>query len=541
MPRKSCRIGLWAIGLWFFLLTALEVGRVAAASDPWYEDVHSSLWAYPEIRLLWEEECSDGWLFTRRRRDAWGKWHEREYALFGPNDPMSRGEYAMLLAKTFRLQPADERGPTFSDVPPDFCLYRNKPAYGYIEAGAAQGWLRGTGEGRFLPEEEIARDHAVALLIRALGLQSFARDLAEEAQRYLHRFPDGHLVDPSVRAEVALAIRLRILRGYDDGYLYPRHTLLRCQGAALLSRCAMVDVTADPPRLSPDGDGAEDVARFLFRTLKNRGTANWNLTIGNLEGQWYRSFYPGGKAGEPPQPLTWDGTSDEGVFLPDGTYYYQAWIRDRQNHLFCSALKPLRLERRRLWGSLSPTEISPGGTVTIKAGTTGGALRVTASAEEQTVELSPSQPPREEGGNSWQGSLLSFPEAEAGGKTVRVVAYFPSTTRTLDLQYYVRDPLALSGKLEPNPSRAGERVRVWAYTSPSATSVRAHLPWGDTLSLQRQAPATWSAFFRTHPETADGSYPVTLEAQAGSRRKELTLLLFIEDSLLSDLAFSLTE
>jgi hypothetical protein len=528
------------------LLLALAVGMAltlpagAAPRDPWYQDVPERFWAYREIRVMWEEECADGWVFTRWRWTPWGDWEET-VSRFYPNDRMSRAQYAFLMAKTFRLQPSDDPCPTFSDVTRGFCLYGDKPAYGHIQAVAARGWILGVGESRFLPHDFVERQHAVAILIRALNLGEFARAMAPEVDRYLDRFPDGYQVDESVAAEVALAIRLGIIIGYDDGRLHPRDHLLRCQAIAIMVRSALIDVTAHPARLTPDGDGVEDYATFTFRTLKNRSTRKWSLSIGNLEGNPYRTFYPTGRPGEPPAFLEWDGRGDHGTLLPDGTYFYRAWITDSRGDRWFSALKPLTLEQCRLWGQLSPYLVQPGETVSLRASTTGGALRVSARHGSTVVDLSPARPPGPTGTNTW-GTTLTVPQdAPEGPHRVTLVASFPGTTRRLDLDYWVRDPLTLTGTLDPNPARAGTRVRILAFTSTNASRVQADLPWGDRIVLQQRGPGQWQGSFRTQPETADGSYPVVLEARAGTRVRQHTLQLLIRGSALDDLTVILSD
>jgi len=512
----------------------------AVAKDPWYEDVSSRFWAYRDIRVMWEEECTDGWAFTRWRWTPWGNWEET-VARFYPNDPITRAQYAMVMAKTLRLHPQDDRQPTFTDVPRDLTLYGDKPGYGYIEALAAQGWIVGSGDGRFRPHDFIERQHAVAVLVRALGLSSFAQLIAPEAGRCLDRFPDGYQVDPMLAPQMALAIRLGIIIGHDDGCLRPRDNLWRCQAVAILARSALIDATANPPRLSPDGDGVEDTTSFTFRTLKNRSTRSWSLAIGNVEGEWYRSFYPEGHPGEPPPSLVWDGRDDRERSLPDGIYFYRAWITDCRGERFRSALKPLTLERRRLWGNLYPSEVNPGQNLTVQASTTGGAQRVVAHSDGVTFELTPSSPPLPTGSNTWSAALTAPGHAEEGTRQVRLVASFPGTTRTLNIYYYLRDSITLTGTLDPNPARAGGPIRIAAFTSTNASSVKAELPWGERLTLQPSQPGRWQGSFRTRPDTPEGTYTVMLEAQAGTRSKRHPLQLVIEGSTLQDLAIILSD
>lgn len=79
---------------------------------------------------------------------------------FRPNDPITRAEYATMLARFYKIEHSDDV--TFSDIEGHW-------AQEYIVSGAANGYINGDPDGRFRPDEPITRAEAMALTNRVLG------------------------------------------------------------------------------------------------------------------------------------------------------------------------------------------------------------------------------------------------------------------------------------------------------------------------------------------------------------------------------------
>ena len=94
---------------------------------------------------------------------------------FKPDQEVTRAQFAKLVAVAFGLNTTGFTTSTFNDVPADHW------AFGYIEAVAAKGWVKGFPDGGFHPEENITREQMATLMIRVLGRE-------EDAKKYQEAF-----------------------------------------------------------------------------------------------------------------------------------------------------------------------------------------------------------------------------------------------------------------------------------------------------------------------------------------------------------------
>lgn len=490
-----------AILLVAFILFAVAAPAWAGGSDPWYADVDSQHWGYPYVRSLWESGLTDGWL------EEWAVGWTRSF--FGPQKSITRSEYAMLLAKTFGLAPEGQSEPVFSDVPAYYRAYVSKPAFGYIQAAAHAGIARGDPWGRFRPDEQISRQEAVAMLVRALDLGPLAEAMPDdEVIRELQRFRDGLSVTPALRREVAVAVKLHILLGYPDGTVHPAGFLGRAEAAAVLYRSALIRATAQPNPFSPDGDGRGDVTSFLLTSLKNGNAASWQLVISLYDESAVLKTFSG--AGGTPPSLIWNGQDWAGRPLGSGTYYYRPYLTDRTGQVLTGVLKPITLEVRRLTAVLHPSTAAPGERVTVDARTEGWAQQVSAHFGSQAapgVGLPPKSPVLQSL-NEWVGTLIVPADQPNGVVRVHVRARFAATERWVSLPLLVYDPLWLEAQATPNRLRAGKALTFTAQTSPGITRVSAFWPQGPEIPLEPSAAARWKAIWQVPAETPPGLYAV---------------------------------
>ncbi|OYT56176.1 MAG: hypothetical protein B6U68_03730, partial [Candidatus Aenigmarchaeota archaeon ex4484_14] len=91
---------------------------------------------------------------------------------FRPNDPITRAEAIVFLARAYEL-PSSDSGQQFSDVTPDHF------AYDEINAAAECGLIGGYGDGTFRPDENLIRRHGAVIIYRAMEENTCESDLCE--------------------------------------------------------------------------------------------------------------------------------------------------------------------------------------------------------------------------------------------------------------------------------------------------------------------------------------------------------------------------
>ncbi len=516
-----------------WLVTLLIAGPAGAAElrDPWYSDIDDH-WAKRYISTMWQEDTLDGYIGLRS-------------TLFYPDRRVTRAEFTVMTAKTFRLEPIERSPPTFADVPASYRFFSQKRAHPYVEAAFNNGIVRGNGNGLFFPDSLLTREEAITVIIRSLGLESYARSLPQETiNYYLNWFADSWTATDGARPYLAAAISIRLLQGYGNGTIRPRGLLSRAETATVLYRSCLVSAIAHPNPFSPDFDGFEDETVFRINTLKNQAINRWKLEITNWYGDRVFADLNPGLFGSPPQRLSWDGRGKNGQPLPFGRYFYRIRVWDYQDNLFVSPILPIYLEKKTISASVVPAQAQPGSAVTLWAATTGQAKSVRAIITGgRTIELVPLAPPVPGDPNAtrpWSARHEIESSALEGDYQAVFRAEYAAGTRTTAVPFSIRRPLRLSGQIVPNPVPAGSPVTISAGGSENLSSVMAELPWG-ALALNRSAPGSWSAASTVPVETAPGSYPVTLVGRSGQRRVEHRLTLEVTGNPLDSVLFILTD
>jgi hypothetical protein len=197
--------------------------------DRSFDDITGHPWARNHLETLYSK----------------GMMRAKEASRFETNEPISRGEFATMLAKAFSI-PLDHEGVgTFTDVrkvdPYSNGLYE----YKYIETAARKGIIRGSLGGRFLPRENISREDAAVMIARAANLKLLADE--EKAQKALEKqFTDlpkfsGYTISP-----VLAVTRAKLIQGKPNVlganerkptyYFDPKASLTRAEAAAIMMR-----------------------------------------------------------------------------------------------------------------------------------------------------------------------------------------------------------------------------------------------------------------------------------------------------------------
>ncbi len=490
------------------LLAAAVPAMGATSRDPWYRDV-SGHWAESYIQSLWEEGLTDGTM------DTLHPWLSR--CFFYPVAYSTRAEYAMLLAKTFGLPLNEQLPQLFSDVRPGFTLYRNKPAYLYIQAAGAAGIVQGDGSGRFQPGDSVSREQAVAMLVRALDLGPTAHAMSSsEVLSILKRYRDGLSVSPSLRPEMAVAVKLHIVYGYPDGSLGARDLLERGQAVTILYRSALIRAAALANPFSPDGDGIDDTAPFAITSLKNGNARSWRLAVTHLDERTALRTFSG--YGPPPASVVWDGRDWAGRSLPPGTYYYRPFLADRLGQTLSGVLKPIVIETTTLSAYLSPSVVMAGGSFTVIAYTSGRASTVEARyglSSGTGAQLTPENAVTSDT-NRWQVRMTVPANRPQTHDVIYVTAHYPKAERQVQCLLTIYNPLWLRASVTPDTVPAGARVTFQAATSPAIRRVEAWWPGGERILLVPSISG-WQAGWTVPLSTQPGSYVVTVRGWDQSR------------------------
>lgn len=154
-----------------------------AAVNPGFSDLEGH-WAQPFITALTQAQLISG----------------LETGQFAPNAPMTRAQFAALLAKAFAPQPK-QPATTFIDVPPNFW------AASAIQTAYRAGFLSGFPDNTFAPDHPLLRVQSWVALVNGLGL------LANQAgdRTLLDRFADRQTIPSYALDAVAKATQLGLV------------------------------------------------------------------------------------------------------------------------------------------------------------------------------------------------------------------------------------------------------------------------------------------------------------------------------------------
>lgn len=173
-----------------------------------------------------------------------GYMYNKSPALFVPNEPITRGEFATVLVKAFDLPLNYSGTQTFRDVP---ATGSTNPLYDYkyIETAARAGIVRGNAGGLFNPGSAITRQDAAVMIARAAELK-LSSDTAKSIAALQKQFTDGSEIDFYASPSVEAVTKAGLIQGIENVLLTgqkkatyrfdPRQNFTRVQAAAVLER-----------------------------------------------------------------------------------------------------------------------------------------------------------------------------------------------------------------------------------------------------------------------------------------------------------------
>ncbi len=190
----------------------------------------------------------------------------RGNGLFGPNDKITRGEFATIMNKVYRLS-APENPKTFTDVPES---YWGKSA---VDSVVAAGFMSGLSSGTFGPDRPVTREQAITAIMATTS----ASDTIKEGANKDTGYTDDKKISSWARGFVYAAKQLSIMGGYPDGSFHPQDTLTRAETATLFYRF-----------YHPANGPAPPENLYITRTENNQINLEWTAAAGAKKYAVYR-------------------------------------------------------------------------------------------------------------------------------------------------------------------------------------------------------------------------------------------------------------
>ncbi len=151
---------------------------------------------------------------------------------FSPNTPMKRYQFTVGVLKAVDLrvleQPKAKKIPSkaiFKD------LNAKDPDYLYIESAVEKGIINGVNPTTFAPNQPIKRAQAVAILVRALGLEGRA-----PSPGFKTNYVDDKKIPAYAKDSIYVATELGLISGDEKNRFNPNQPLTRAQASAIISR-----------------------------------------------------------------------------------------------------------------------------------------------------------------------------------------------------------------------------------------------------------------------------------------------------------------
>ncbi|MGG1519815.1 S-layer homology domain-containing protein [Paenibacillus oryzisoli] len=134
---------------------------------------------------------------------------------FGPNDYITRGEFAQILVKIFKLPLNYAGNSTFSDVLKIDNAVGMLYDYKYIETAARAGIIRGQASNRFNPSGSITRQDAAVMIARAAEMK-MNTDLAKSLATLQKTFTDADNIESYSRPAVEAVAKAGLIEGIEN-------------------------------------------------------------------------------------------------------------------------------------------------------------------------------------------------------------------------------------------------------------------------------------------------------------------------------------
>ncbi len=142
---------------------------------------------------------------------------------FRPEQSITRGEFAVALAKTMNLIPANNNN--FSDLV-------DYPAQKYINALAEENIINGYPDGTFKPYKDITRAEIVTVILKGLGIQNKEETINLDEDEPFIDIPENHWALNNIK----IAEKLGIVENNNQNKFYPNSSTIRATAAKYICK-----------------------------------------------------------------------------------------------------------------------------------------------------------------------------------------------------------------------------------------------------------------------------------------------------------------
>ena len=185
---------------------------------------------------------------------------------FKPEAPITRAQYAAVIAKTFDL-PAKQTAKNFSDVPQGFW------AADFITKANQMGFISGFPDNTFRPNQNLTRVQSIVSLISGINLSGGALDV-------LKVYTDRAQIPSYATDMVAIATQRRIIVNHPNlRQLEPMRDISRAEVVAIIYQ-ALVSLNR-APAIASSFIVAPDASLPLFTDIQGHWAANFITGLAN--------------------------------------------------------------------------------------------------------------------------------------------------------------------------------------------------------------------------------------------------------------------
>lgn len=149
--------------------------------------------------------------------------------LFSPNKAITRAEFAAIMVKALGIEPKGSA---------DFTDVKAKDWFkGYVDAAFSKGLISGYSDGSFKPHQNITREEAMTILLRAMKVTGIDPELsAPEVSDQLKAFSDNGSISSWAQTAVASCVKKSIASGRDESLMAPKNNITRAEICVMIQR-----------------------------------------------------------------------------------------------------------------------------------------------------------------------------------------------------------------------------------------------------------------------------------------------------------------